>query len=340
MKLNFTFFKVKFFPFFFQSKIFMESLYHCTNTSLRQTTIWAMRPKYPVFHATIVSIIKPNTWPKSILKWRGEILSRTEEIIWRWQLWKLALFKGRVRNSSGWRQISCLCKPPTLFWIRVFIVSCGMETMSSQFTKAWPQTDVFNAHSLPRSQTAPQHGAISPQDSQNSSVGAAQHPWVQGQQKPIWKKTPNHKGKEVWWGKMWKNSPDVRGTLELELWKGKALEWTEFMSFGMRAETSTTPANCPLGWQGLVTDPITLISITHIKPLMCTWMQVCINHRDCGSWISELLQWNWGFTGFLVQGITLALGLRSRASWVRQHSVRVCVHMHENKRETQRETKS
>lgn len=106
-------------------------------------------------------------------------------------------------NSSGWLQIPCLCKPPTLFWIRIFIVSCGMETVSSQFMKAWPQTDVFNADSLPRSQTAPQHGASSPQDSQNSSVGAAEHPWVQEQLKPISKKK-NNKGKEVWRGKMCK----------------------------------------------------------------------------------------------------------------------------------------
>lgn len=30
--------------------------------------------------------------------------------------------KAMLGNSSGWLQIPCLCKPPTLFWIRVFIV--------------------------------------------------------------------------------------------------------------------------------------------------------------------------------------------------------------------------
>lgn len=67
MKLNFTFFKVKFFL-LLQPNIFIESLYHCTKTSLRQTMFWAMRPKCPVFHAPVVSTIKPNAWAKSILK--------------------------------------------------------------------------------------------------------------------------------------------------------------------------------------------------------------------------------------------------------------------------------
>lgn len=109
-------------------------------------------------------------------------------------------------------------------------------------------------------------------------------------------KKPKSQGKRIMVGNNVKKSPDVRGTLELELWKGKALEWTEFMSLGMRAETSATAANCPLGWQELVTDPITLISIPHTKPLTCTWV-----HQP---WISELLQGNWSFTGFLAQGIT------------------------------------
>lgn len=96
-------------------------------------------------------------------------------------------------------------------------------------------------------------------------------------------KKPKSQGKRIMVGNNVKKSPDVRGTLELELWKGKALEWTEFMSLGMRAETSATPANCPLGWQELVTDPITLISIPHTKPLMCTWV-----HQPQGLWIMDI----------------------------------------------------
>lgn len=88
-----------------------------------------------------------------------------------------------------------------------------METVSSQFMKAWPQTDVFNADSQPRSHTAPQHGASSPQDSQNSSVGAAEHPWVQEQLKPISKKKTTKEKK--YGGEKCAKSPDMRGTLEL-----------------------------------------------------------------------------------------------------------------------------
>lgn len=145
-------------------------------------------------------------------------------------------------------------------------------------------------------------------------------------------KKPKSQGKRIMVGNNVKKSPDVRGTLELELWKGKAPKWTEFMSLGMRAETSATPANCPLGWQELVTDPITLISIPHTKPLMCT------SASTTGSVDHGYLSYCRGTGVLQAFWHKASLGLRSKASWVPQHCV--CVHMHENKRETQRETKS
>lgn len=190
--------------------------------------------------------------------------------------------KTMLGNCSGWLQIPCLCKPPTLFWVGVFIVSCGMETMSSQFAKVWPQTDVFIAHSLPRSQTAPQHGAISLQDSQNSSVGAAEHPRGQGHQKPIWKK-PKPQGKRSMVGK---NAKKAQMWGALWSWScGNVKQWNAQSSWALGWGLRRMPTcKLSLGWQGPVIDPITSISISHTRPLTRTWMQVGINHRDCGSW--------------------------------------------------------
>lgn len=186
--------------------------------------------------------------------------------------------KAMLGNCSGWLQTPCLCKPPTLFWIRVFIVPCGMETMSSQFTRAWPQTDVFISHSLPRSQTAPQHGAISPQHSQNSPVGAAEHPWGQGQQKPIWKK-PKPQGKRSMVGKNVKKA-QMTGALWSWSW-GRVKHWNAQSSWalgrGLRPEPHLQTALGVAGtcyWSQLID-----LCQPH-RALMCTWMQVCTNHRD------------------------------------------------------------
>lgn len=214
-----------------------------------------------------------------------------------------------------------------------------METMSSQFTKAWPQTDVFNAHSLPRSQTTPQHGAISPQDSQKSSAGAAEHPWVQGQQKRNWKKPQTTKEKKYggekkvkktqMWGALWGwGCERVKHSVH-EPWE-EGWDQCHTCKLSLR------------GGRGLLLIP----SHRSLSPTPCYWCA-----HECGSASTtgavdhghlsscrgtEVLQAFWHKVS------CWHLVWRSKASWVQQHSVCVCVcvHMHENKRETQSETKS
>lgn len=53
-----------------QPQISMDNFNPCTETSLRENIIWDKRLKCLGFHVTIVSTIKLNTWPKSVLKLR------------------------------------------------------------------------------------------------------------------------------------------------------------------------------------------------------------------------------------------------------------------------------
>lgn len=97
----------------------MGSFHHCTEIS------HGLRPKHLGFHATIVSTIKPNTWPKSILKLRAAGSKQSKEKHLKiYSYGKLLCSETMSGNNSGWLQILCLCKTPTLFWIKGLIVSC------------------------------------------------------------------------------------------------------------------------------------------------------------------------------------------------------------------------
>lgn len=93
-KLDFTlFFKFIFFlpPL---PKIIMGSFHHCTEIS------HGLRPKRLGFHATIVSTIKPNTWPKSILKLRAAGSKQSKEKHLKiYSYGKPALFRDHVRQQ-------------------------------------------------------------------------------------------------------------------------------------------------------------------------------------------------------------------------------------------------
>lgn len=200
-----------------------------------------------------------------------------------------------------------------------------METMSSQFTKAWPQTDVFNAHSLPRSQTTPQHGAISPQDSQKSWVGAAEHPWVQGQQKRNWKKPQTTKEKKYGGKKKWKK-PRCEGHFGAGAVKGSSTgmhgvhePWEEGWDQCHTCKLSLR------GGRGLLLIP----SHWSLSPTPCYWCaHECgpasttgaVDHGHLSSCRgTEVLQAFWHKVS------CWHLVWRSKASWVQQHSVCVCV---------------
>lgn len=62
--------------------------------------IWAMRPKCPGFHGTIVSTIKPNSWPKSVLQLKAaDSKEDREKHLKIYSYGKPALFKGHVRQQ-------------------------------------------------------------------------------------------------------------------------------------------------------------------------------------------------------------------------------------------------
>lgn len=96
-----------------------------------------MRPKCLGFHATIVawttivactivSTIKPYSWPKSVLQLRAADSKEDRKSIRRsTAMVSLLCSEAMLGNNSGWLQLLC-CKPPTLFWIEVCIVSCGI----------------------------------------------------------------------------------------------------------------------------------------------------------------------------------------------------------------------